>query len=129
MWHVAQKTGNRPKRFDRIPLAVNDDAFGFSLRIKPAVFLPGKFSSVHSLGFDIDRAGQHLDARIGATIADHLHDMQQAAFGDRQVIIEQPGVTLDRLLDDREDSSLLWVTSSLMPTVKRFLGSLAVMLS
>lgn len=40
-------------------------------------------------------------------------DACRAAFEDRQVIIEQPGLTLDRLLDDRENSSLLWVTSSL----------------
>lgn len=37
----------------------------------------------------------------------------RAAFEDRQVVIEQPGVTLDRLLEERQDSSLLWVTSSL----------------
>lgn len=40
-------------------------------------------------------------------------DACRAAFEGREVIIEQPGLTLDRLLEDREQTSLLWVTSSL----------------
>lgn len=40
-----------------------------------------------------------------------LADECRSSFGDRQVVIELPGRTLDRLLASRENESLVWVTA------------------
>lgn len=42
-----------------------------------------------------------------------------AAFDGREIIVESPGVTLDRLVETRDDQSLLWVTADVWIEILR----------